>query len=346
MTDGNRLQLWLKKIWHDPVGSKVIASVIFIFFSALAVYVWHQIFEVRSSDRMSISSPILPNSNIILRIAIAEFKPASDKEISDTKQLRDRIVENINARKNKLGVEIEIVIVNEVIDPLSIEGDIRANKIGKDLNAQVVICGKLRHDEEYFFRPVVYNYISDRSAFEKIQIPSLVIGPDITYSKKVILKEQTINNMLDIMSYLAALAHYESKNYYLSAQIMQTIESPSADHYFIIASALYLAIIKNDTTYTGDESKKLNDVIQQLDKATKLNPDFEEAWYDKAYIHQQNGNPSAALLSIERAISLHPNSHDAWLEKSLILFDLGKRKEAMAAYQHAENIKKIGIRNQ
>lgn len=340
---------WIKKIWHDPVWSTVIASVIFFFIIA-AIEVLFKKDQIQVSEKVSTSSPISktvstfsavpPKLNSKFRIAITEFQPVSDIEISEAKQLKDRIVESINNRKQKRGVEIEVINVNEVIDPLSVEGDIRVNKLGKEVNAQIVICGKLRHDEEYYFRPFIYNFITDKTMSEKIQVPSLKIGPDVNHARKVILKEQKINNMIDFMSYIGAIAHYESKDYYLSAQIMRGIESPSADHYFFIASALYLATIKSDPTYTAEESAKLDEVIQQLDRAIKLNPDFEEAWFDKGYVQHQSGNLRAALFSTEKAISLNPYFHDAWVEKSLILYDLGKRNEAIKALHRAEKIRK------
>jgi tetratricopeptide (TPR) repeat protein len=335
---------WIKKAWNDPVGSKVIAAVMTAAILAIGATVWGYLRyskgRVQSSAKVLSPNIVSPQFSSKLRIVIAEFQPVSEYEISEAKQLKDRIIDRIYAQKEKSGVEIEIVNVNEVIDPLTTEGDILADKLGKELNAQIVICGKLRHDEEYYFRPFIYNYITNKTTFEKIQAPALKIGPHDSHVNKVILKEQNINNMIDFISYIGALAHYESKDYYLSAQIMQTIESPSADHYFFIASALYLAFIKNDPSYTGEESTKLDEIILQLDKAIKLNPNYEEAWFDKGYLQYRSYNMSGALLSIEKAISINPNPRAYWLEKSLILYGLGRRKEALAAFQHAENFSK------
>lgn len=329
----------IKKIWNDPVWSKVIATAIISAVVTGGGYLWHQATKKQRSDKASASISAQQRPVNRFRIAITDLQPVSDEEINETKQLKDRIIESINNRKEKKGIELEIVNVHEVIDPLSAESDIRANKLGQELGAHIVISGRLRHDEELLFRPYIYNFITTSSLPDKIEVPSLIIGPNISHVRKIALKEQNINNMIDLMAYVSAMSQYESQNYYLSAQIMQTIESPSAEHYFFIASALYHAIQKEDPAYIGELSSKLNDVIKQLDKATSLDSQFQEAWFDKAYIQHHRGDLTKALLSVEKAISLDPLFHAAWVAKSLILFDLGKRKEAQAALKHAETLR-------
>jgi tetratricopeptide (TPR) repeat protein len=79
--------------------------------------------------------------------------------------------------------------------------------------------------------------------------------------------------------------------------------------------------------------------LVELNRATRVNPNYARAWKQKASIYSQLEDYNKALESIERAVELNPSDDDAIYNKALILQQSGKDKEAEKCFEATHKLK-------
>ncbi|MEW6302689.1 MAG: tetratricopeptide repeat protein [Verrucomicrobiota bacterium] len=97
------------------------------------------------------------------------------------------------------------------------------------------------------------------------------------------------------------------------------------------------------------EAKYL-DALKMLDRVVRQNPDFAEAWTQRALLYYQLKHPRLALADCERALALNPAHCDAWHTRARVHYRLGDYFEARLAVKellkinpyHAEGKKFLG----
>ena len=80
------------------------------------------------------------------------------------------------------------------------------------------------------------------------------------------------------------------------------------------------------------------DAITAYDKAIALNPDDADAWFDKGYALDELGQYEEAIKAYDKALIINQNDGDAWYNKGIALDNLGRYEEAIKAYDKATNI--------
>ena len=73
--------------------------------------------------------------------------------------------------------------------------------------------------------------------------------------------------------------------------------------------------------------------IQDFDRAIKLNPKFASAFYNRGIARFRRGEILWALVDFNRAAELNPRLAEAQMNRGVVLEELGKEKEAVAAYK-------------
>ncbi|MBU6373748.1 MAG: tetratricopeptide repeat protein [Alphaproteobacteria bacterium] len=74
---------------------------------------------------------------------------------------------------------------------------------------------------------------------------------------------------------------------------------------------------------------------QYLDEATRLKPDFAEAWNRRAILSYDQENYGAAIEDIQEALKREPRHFGALAGLGMIYESLGQERAALAAYEDA-----------
>jgi tetratricopeptide (TPR) repeat protein len=82
----------------------------------------------------------------------------------------------------------------------------------------------------------------------------------------------------------------------------------------------------------------VNAAVPSLERATRLTPDDAEVWSDLAAARIAAREFSRALTAADRAVALAPSLAAAHFNRALALEYLGRRDEAIRAYQRAMNL--------
>jgi len=82
----------------------------------------------------------------------------------------------------------------------------------------------------------------------------------------------------------------------------------------------------------------LLDIIKKNKEAT-IKPYDYEAWYNKGIVLDDLGRKEEALKAYDKAIEFKLNDHEAWNNKGIVLDDLGRKEEALKAYDKAIEFK-------
>lgn len=103
--------------------------------------------------------------------------------------------------------------------------------------------------------------------------------------------------------------------------------------------------IKKDEEFFFEEAAmhfelgNLERALVELNRATRVNPEFARAWKQKAVIYSQLENYKKALECIDRAIKLAPSDDDAIYNKALILQQAGNDVEAEKCFEATRKLK-------
>jgi len=75
--------------------------------------------------------------------------------------------------------------------------------------------------------------------------------------------------------------------------------------------------------------------ITLYNRAIELDPEYEEAYYQRGLAERAVGNPQAALADVERALELHPNEPNYIFARGNLYKDLGDIEAALADFSRA-----------
>lgn len=82
------------------------------------------------------------------------------------------------------------------------------------------------------------------------------------------------------------------------------------------------------------------DAFGFFDKATKLKPDYADAWYYRGKALQNLDKYQDALVSFDKALTIEPNDSGSLTERGIVLFSLNRYSEAIQSFDKALTIKK------
>jgi predicted O-linked N-acetylglucosamine transferase (SPINDLY family) len=77
----------------------------------------------------------------------------------------------------------------------------------------------------------------------------------------------------------------------------------------------------------------LDQALAAFDDAIKLNPDYAEAFYNRATVLQQQAKPEQALAAYGRALELRDDYPDAMNNAGIVLVELGRTGDAIDLYR-------------
>ena len=84
--------------------------------------------------------------------------------------------------------------------------------------------------------------------------------------------------------------------------------------------------------------KEFDHAIDLLDTVIALDPDYAEAWNQRATVHILGEEYGKALRDLERTLALEPRHFGALADLGLVFGSLGDKKRALAAFTRALEI--------
>ena len=84
-----------------------------------------------------------------------------------------------------------------------------------------------------------------------------------------------------------------------------------------------------------DARDELNRILKELELVIEKNPNDAPAFFKKGLALSELGKKKDAILAFNQAIAINPNDAYAFISKGRILSALGKKKEAIDAYDQA-----------
>ncbi len=84
---------------------------------------------------------------------------------------------------------------------------------------------------------------------------------------------------------------------------------------------------------------RLQDALNALSQAVRLNPNFYLAWYERGNVLFAMKRPYEALASYDRVIQLKPNFYSVWRDRGVLLATLNQSRLALGSFDRATEIK-------
>jgi tetratricopeptide (TPR) repeat protein len=233
----------------------------------------------------------LPKDTFI--VAISNFKPVPEEKAKEqSESLRDRLIENIRRREKEYVVKVSVKPLKEIIDCSSGKGRELAMELGRQKRAHIVICGKVRLDEEYFFEPFIINLIKYKKQFEaRNEIEPLKILQTVSALDRLEFKKQKIDEITDFVTFVFGLAKYESGKYKETIDIFKSIKGQTSESLFYIATSLfYLNEFKAANLY--------------FDQTIEIKPDYAVVWNNKGNALAELDRHDEAIEAYKKAIEI------------------------------------------
>lgn len=276
---------------------------------------------------------IPPPSNRLV-IAIPQFYSTSDAAVQESKNIRDRIIRDLKARQIKYGTMVVIKDLKDSINILSDDGLEEAKTLGRHHRAHIVICGKVRLDEQYYFEPAIINMMPLEER-HRIRYGSkggaLSFSVTLSQDRRLQLKEQKVGQVADFVTFVFGLSKFEAKDFKQARQIFDSMKTPTVE------SLLYGA-------KCSMRLKEYDAGISLLDKALNLDPGYLEAWSTKGLIYLLTKDFSKADEAASKATTLKPESDTkalalAWTAKGIVLLEKDRLRPATDMFDKAIGIK-------
>lgn len=86
---------------------------------------------------------------------------------------------------------------------------------------------------------------------------------------------------------------------------------------------------------TLGREKRYPESIHAYEKCLTLNPDFTEAYFQKAYCHQMTGEVDDAATTYQTYLALHPEDGEAWVALGVLHSERAAFEEAYTAFEKA-----------
>jgi len=128
--------------------------------------------------------------------------------------------------------------------------------------------------------------------------------------------------------------------YYVAMVAMQ--EGNYAEGVKLAQRALSIAPQARVHNLLGQAYARVGDLQQAIagyDHAIRMQPDFADAYGNRANVYVMVGRLSEALADYDRALALRPNSFEDWGNRGALLHDIDRLDEALASYERAIAVK-------
>jgi tetratricopeptide (TPR) repeat protein len=89
----------------------------------------------------------------------------------------------------------------------------------------------------------------------------------------------------------------------------------------------------------GVAATDLDEQLRSYAEAIRLNPDYQQAYYNRGLAHQQKGDLDGALRDYSKAIRLKPDDPDPYMNRGSVRQDKGDLDGALRDYDHAIRLK-------
>ncbi|MEB3282207.1 MAG: tetratricopeptide repeat protein [Lyngbya sp.] len=83
---------------------------------------------------------------------------------------------------------------------------------------------------------------------------------------------------------------------------------------------------------------RYSEALTSFEKAIKMNPNLEEAWYNQGNILVRFSRYTEALKSYEKALEINSKKYEAWYNRGNVLVKLKRYSEALESYDRALSI--------
>jgi tetratricopeptide (TPR) repeat protein len=245
--------------------------------------------------------------------------------------------------KEKLEAETDLGIKVIMLDN-SIRDSEDAKTQGKKIGAHLVVYGEIKKKMAGSVGEVKY-YILPLSSLEIIPpvMPfleggtedrnGLIITEKATFSmvteEPIIIVESLTQNASSSIYAIGAFEKYKKSDFASAINFFRYTKNYENN-------SLILSYIANCYHF----NKNLNESLQYFDKAIEINPQFAEAWYNKAIVLGEVGRYEEAITAYDTAFSINPQIEhaEAWCNKGTAFLHLGRYEEAITAYNTALSI--------
>jgi rhomboid protease GluP len=125
---------------------------------------------------------------------------------------------------------------------------------------------------------------------------TLIVWSSITYGFSPSIKARDVSSNL-ILAQNDLKNHQYKHAYHTLKNIAKKSKNPSAQVYFLLS-------------FSEIKQEMLPEAKLHLQQATKLEPEFDEAYYNLALIYMEENNYDLALKNAEKAVQLKPNQKE------------------------------------
>jgi len=82
-------------------------------------------------------------------------------------------------------------------------------------------------------------------------------------------------------------------------------------------------------------SGNYSEAVAAFDAAIALEPEYYEAWNEKADAYNRNEQFNEALAASDKALAINPDYVNGWINRGYILYNLGRQSDELSAYESA-----------
>lgn len=218
----------------------------------------------------------------------------------------------------------------------SISNEEEAKFVGKTEGAHFVVYGEIKNKYAGDFKEINYKILPVQSLWllksvkptpKKISSKEEQLQVEIVYSRKSSYKSnetieinEYLNNSLNTIYIIAAFEKFDRGDINSAKSLLKSIDGYENNSLF------FYWIAKN--YYFHD---KFNESLYYYERAIRINPEFEDAWYCKGVSLFQLDRYEDALVAFEKAIEIDSHNVETWYYKSIILSNLNNYSEALEA---------------
>jgi tetratricopeptide (TPR) repeat protein len=255
-----------------------------------------------------------PKDRIV--IAVVKFYPVTQDDKQEADRLQDRVIEALNERMLEFKIKGSVNPLPEIVDPQSDKGKKEIISLGEQYQAHLVIGGRVRVDEEYYFRPQIFNLYARPNQFSPGSSRGATKNFTLPKEQSFALKEQKIADVTNLAIFICGMLKVYAAQYGEAVKILDAIEDPSPEAMFYHGFALL-------------QLDKKREALAFFDRALKDKPDFLFAYIYAGIVAEELGdNRKALYYSREANLIVQKNPVDMFQEDIHVAIDWLKRELA------------------
>jgi tetratricopeptide (TPR) repeat protein len=177
----------------------------------------------------------MPPSKQEFVVVIPQFEGITDEATKEAVNIRDRIVTELLSRQKNHRLKLRIVLRHEKLDPVFNKTE--ALVLGKHYGAHLVLSGKVRLDEQFYFEPVMLTLLKLKSPYEPFNlIDRLVVTAPFSTVDLLRLKEKKVRDIGEVVVLILGLALYEQNKYEEAVSVFESVGEPSSQASLMIGN--------------------------------------------------------------------------------------------------------------